>query len=470
MTSNETKSAIIGLYTDSARALIGAMLREPHMYNSFRIPAVWFQDTPYSAIAEGIEAVIKKSGAKTYTPSSVRIQSGASQKEVSELLTDRTPIEIAYELFTEKHELYVELLCAEVVDRESNAHTIQQIQKQIRSERLVMREGLVDAEEDIEKWAQSKIDGNSPSYPTIPPLNTLIENKAITHYTPTDLVIWAARPGMGKTQFVLNHINRYIEIQLPGAIFSLEMSGLQIQQRLLAMRTGQNGLKDWDGFSPDEKAAILKEAAIIKSAPVNIDTCSSLDQIERTCRVLKSKGELNWIIVDYIQLVRHSGKRNGNREQEVSEISRALKSLALELRTPVIALSQLSRAVETRGGTKRPQLSDLRESGSLEQDADIVGFLYRPAYYEILETADGRSTIIDSRTELQHAEVIIAKNRHGRLYTAATHYTPVLGYIDPVEESFENLEHSFAPEPAAANGMFPAITNGRLKNEDDLPF
>jgi hypothetical protein len=473
MTQSDHRTAITTLYHDSARALIGAMLREPHMYNSFRIPAVWFQDTQYSAIAEGIEAVIKISDGKTYTPNAVRIKAGVSQAEVSELLTDRTPIDVAYEIFTEKHELYIELLCAEVVDRETNANTIQALQKQIRSERLVMREGATQQDEDIETWAMAKVEGKSPTYPTVPPLKTLIENKALIHYTPTDLAIWAARPGMGKTQFVLNHLNNFIDIGLPGAMFSLEMSKLQIEQRLLAMRTGQNSLKEWDWLSPDEKAFILEQARVIKSAPINIDTCSSLDQIERTCRILHAKGELCWIIVDYIQLVRTPGKKNGNREQEVSEISRALKSLALELRVPVIALSQLSRAVETRGGTKRPQLSDLRESGSLEQDADIVGFLYRPAYYEVLEPGCHSAILLDDRTELQPVEVIIAKNRHGKLYTASVHYTPVRGFIDPPAFDLEAKTKEYKDSGSWETTVTPAQVFPEMPKPDtskDIPF
>ena len=106
----------------------------------------------------------------------------------------------------------------------------------------------------------------------------------------------------------------------------------------------------------------------------------------------------------------------------------------------------------------------------MDQDADIVGFLFRPAYYEVLEPGQHSEILLNERTELQPVEVIVAKNRHGRLYTASVHYTPVRGVIDPIEESFDDLERELVPNPVAANAMFPAITNGRLKDEDDLPF
>jgi len=185
---------IVVLYSEAARALIGAMLREPHMYNSFRIPAVWFQDTAYHAIAEGIEAVIRISAGKIYTPNAVRIQSGVRQAEISELLTDHTPIDLAYELFVEKHELYIELLCAEVVDRETNAHTIQSLQKQIRSERLVLREGEMSEKEDLMTWAIAKLEGHDPTYPTTPHLKTLTENNVIRHCINPRACSWQQSP------------------------------------------------------------------------------------------------------------------------------------------------------------------------------------------------------------------------------------------------------------------------------------
>ncbi len=464
MDTKQIQTEIVDQYFAASRALIGAMLREPHMYQSFRIPAIWFQDTPQTSIAKAIETVIELSGAKVYTASAVRIQSGVTASEITELMEDRTPIELAYEMFVPIYERYVETICANCVFNVPDAKAVQELQKQIRSERLVLREGAVSEKEDLMTWAIAKLEGHDPTYPTTPHLKTLTENNVIRHYAPGDLVIIAARPGMGKTQYMLNELDHFFNLGLPGAAFSLEMFRAQLQRRLLSMRTGKNTLADWSQFTEMERREILEQAARIKEMPVSIEMIRTIDEIERFARMKKQREGLEFILVDYLQLVVTSGKKNSNRQEDVSEVSRRLKSLAMELQVPVIALSQLSRAVETRGGTKRPMLSDLRESGSLEQDADIVKFLYRPAYYDILEDAEGRSIIMDKRTKLQHAEVIVAKNRHGDLYNAAVHYTPVKGFIDPVMEAFF----------AESTQQFPVcqspVTMPKVDTEKDLPF
>jgi len=230
-----------------------------------------------------------------------------------------------------------------------------------------------------------------------------------------DLIIIAARPSMGKTAFVLT-VARNAALfpdetkQTSVALFSLEMSDQQLIQRLLTMearvdaqaaRTGR--LKD------DEFKRLIEAASRLYQAKIFIDDSPGLSVMEMRskCRRLKNEHDIGLIIVDYLQLMRgNTNDRNSNREQEIAQISRGLKALAKELDVPVIALSQLSRAVEQRGGSKRPQLSDLRESGSIEQDADVVCFLYRPEYYGITTDDEGHSTA-------GIAEVIIGKQRNG---------------------------------------------------------
>jgi len=466
MDIKQIQTEIADQYFAASRALIGAMLREPHMYQSFRIPAIWFQDTPQAGIAKAIETVIELSGAKVYTASAVRIQAGVPASEITEIMEDRTPIELAYGMFIPIYERYVETICANCVFTVTDAKGIQELQKQIRSERLVLREGEVSEKEDLITWAIAKLEGHDPTYPTTPHLKTLTENNVIRHYAPGDLVIIAGRPGMGKTQYMLNKVDHFFNLGMPGAVFSLEMSRAQLQRRLLSMRTGKNTLADWSQFTEMERRDILEQAARIKEMPVSIETIRTIEEIERFARMKKQREGLEFILVDYLQLVVTSGKKNSNREQDVSEVSRRLKSLAMELQVPVIAISQLSRAVETRGGTKRPMLSDLRESGSLEQDADIVQFIYRPAYYEVLEPGSHSAILLDERTELQPVEVIIAKNRHGKLYTASVHYTPVRGFIDP--PAFDpNASAGQSSEPAHPQ-MFPAMP--KVDTDNYLPF
>ena len=232
-------------------------------------------------------------------------------------------------------------------------------------------------------------------------------------WQPSDLVILAARPGMGKTAFVLSMArNMAIEHDKKVAIFSLEMSSVQLITRIISSETGLNSEKLRKGDLTDYEWKNLTSGVVdLEKAKLFIDDTPALSVFDLRAKVrrLASTQGLDVIIIDYLQLMTVGGsKAQGNREQEISTISRSLKSIAKELNVPVIALSQLSRAVETRSTSKRPQLSDLRESGAIEQDADIVSFIYRPQYYQIEEWEDG------SPCE-NEAEIIIAKHRNGSL-------------------------------------------------------
>ena len=227
----------------------------------------------------------------------------------------------------------------------------------------------------------------------------------------SDLVIVAGRPSMGKTAFVLSLIrNASIDHNLPMGIFSLEMSSLQLVNRLISSEAELDSDKIRKGNLKDyEWQQLLHKTDLLQKAPIFIDDTPALSILElrAKARRLKSQHDIQCIIVDYLQLMTSEyGKTSGNREQEIASISRSLKAVAKELNIPVIALSQLSRAVETRGGDKRPVLSDLRESGSIEQDADMVMFIYRAEKYDITEDEDGESTI-------GVAELLLRKNRNG---------------------------------------------------------
>lgn len=229
----------------------------------------------------------------------------------------------------------------------------------------------------------------------------------------SDLVIIAARPGMGKTAFVVSALrNAAVDFNHAVAIFSLEMSSVQLVNRLISAEAELESEKIKKGNLADyEWEQLIHKTNKLSNAPIFIDDTPALSILElrAKCRRLKAQHDVQLIVIDYLQLMSgDSSKGGGNREQEIASISRALKGIAKELEVPVIALSQLSRAVETRGGDKRPQLSDLRESGSIEQDADMVMFLYRPEYYGITEDESGLPTI-------GTGEVIIAKHRNGSL-------------------------------------------------------
>ena len=234
----------------------------------------------------------------------------------------------------------------------------------------------------------------------------------------SDMVIIAARPGMGKTAFVVSALrNAAVDHGHAVAIFSLEMSSVQLVNRLISGEAELESEKIKKGnLAGHEWEQLVHKTADLTKAPIFIDDTPALSILElrAKCRRLKQQHDIQLVVIDYLQLMSgdssKSGGGSGNREQEIASISRALKNIAKELNVPVIALSQLSRAVETRGGDKRPQLSDLRESGSIEQDADMVMFLYRPEYYGITQDENGMPT-------QGIGEVIIAKHRNGSLDT-----------------------------------------------------
>jgi replicative DNA helicase len=237
----------------------------------------------------------------------------------------------------------------------------------------------------------------------------------------SDLIIIAARPGMGKTAFVLSLArNAAVKFKKPVAFFSLEMSSIQLVNRLISSETEITSEKIRKGqLAHHEWEQLNAKIVPITNAPIYIDDTPSLSifELRAKCRRLVAEKKVELIIIDYLQLmVAGTDNRSGNREQEISMISRSLKSISKELDIPIIALSQLSRAVESRGGVKKPQLSDLRESGAIEQDADMVMFIYRPEYYDLSEDESGNSTI-------GLAEIIVAKNRNGALKSVNLKFT-----------------------------------------------
>ncbi len=252
----------------------------------------------------------------------------------------------------------------------------------------------------------------------------------------SDLIIIAARPAMGKTAFTLAlGRNAAVDHNMPIAIFSLEMSALQLVNRLMSGEAHIPGEMLKKGTLDDNVwNQLTKKVEKLSSAPIYIDDTPGINifELRAKCRRLKMQYDIQMIIIDYLQLMSGTSDKKGNREQEISSISRSLKGIAKELNVPVIALSQLSRAVETRGGDKKPMLSDLRESGAIEQDADMVLFLYRPEYYGFDQDDQGNPTA-------GVAEVIIAKHRHGAIGTIRTRFISSLAKFtdQPIEASID---------------------------------
>ena len=307
-------------------------------------------------------------------------------------------------------------------------------------------------------------------------------DKLTSGWQPSDLIIVAARPGMGKTALTLSMAkNMAVNSGIPVAFFSCEMSSVQLITRLISSETGLSSEKLRTGkLEKHEWEQLNVKVKALEKAPLFIDDTPSLSifDLRAKARRLASQHGIKLIIIDYLQLMTAGGtQKGGNREQEISTISRNLKALAKELNIPVIALSQLSRAVETRGGSKRPLLSDLRESGAIEQDADIVSFIYRPEYYKIDEWDD------EERTPTQgQAEFIVAKHRNGGLENIRLKFIGNLGKFDNLDDfdsPFEfqskmnaNEDNPFITKnlPDANEAFGSSLNDGLPDSDNDVPF
>ncbi|MEI6433717.1 MAG: replicative DNA helicase [Bacteroidota bacterium] len=284
----------------------------------------------------------------------------------------------------------------------------------------------------------------------------------------SDLIIIASRPGMGKTAFALTMArNAAIDFRKPVAIFSLEMASVQLVTRLISSETEIPQEKLRKGNMEDHEWAQLNaRITSLIDAPLFIDDTAALSifDLRAKCRRLKAHHDVQMIIVDYLQLMQGSQDTRGNREQEISSISRSLKTLAKELNVPVIALSQLSRASEKRAAAAKPILSDLRESGSIEQDADMVLFIYRPEYYKIDTDEQGDSTA-------GVAEVLIAKNRNGPLKDVRLRF--ISKYAKFADADIDYSPQNTIPANESFDGSVRTRTVQSKMNTDDrhdVPF
>ena len=332
------------------------------------------------------------------------VPTSANVKYYAQIVADKSMLRKLIKLNDEiSNTCYAGKESLETILETTEKSMFQLLQQRNTGEYVPIRQVVLNALDKIEKASKSK--GTVTGIPT----GFIDLDYKLSGLQPSDLILVAARPSMGKTAFVLN-IAQYVAFKKDRAtaIFSLEMSKEQLVNRLFslesqvdaqALRTGNMKDSDWEKLI-EGAGSIGKSKLIIDDTPG-----ISVSELRSKCRKYKLEHGLDLIIIDYLQLMTGSvGKRSESRQQEISEISRSLKGLARELNVPVIALSQLSRAVESRPD-KRPMLSDLRESGAIEQDADVVMFIYRDEYYNK-----------DSEYKKQ-AEIIIAKQRNGPVGT-----------------------------------------------------
>ena len=313
----------------------------------------------------------------------------------------------------------------ESIMEQTEKSMFQLLQRRTTGDYVPIKQVVLNALDKIEKASKSK--GTVTGIPT----GFIDLDYKLSGFQPSDFILIAARPSMGKTAFVLN-IAQYMAFKKNKAvaIFSLEMSKEQLVNRMLSLESHVDAQKIRTGRLNDEEWMNLVEgSANIANSKLFIDDTPgiTLSAMRSKCRKLKMEHDIQIVIIDYLQLMSgNSNSSNASRQQEISDISRGLKALARELNVPVVALSQLSRAVEQRPD-HRPMLSDLRESGAIEQDADVVMFLYREGYYN-------RDL---SEAEQRVAEVIIAKQRNGPIGTVNLLWIPELTKFSDMERSAE---------------------------------
>ncbi len=279
-------------------------------------------------------------------------------------------------------------------------------------------------------------------------------DKITSGWQRADLIVIASRPSMGKTAFALSMArNIAVENNQAVAIFSLEMSAVQLTHRLIATETDLGSEKIRNGQLTENEWRQLEEITKrLSKAPIFVDVTPAITMttLRSKCLKLKAEENISLVVVDYLQLMSSPSELQVNREQEVSQIARGLKTLARELNLPIIVLSQLNRSVEMRSGDKRPQLSDLRDSGSIEEHADIVIFIHRPEKMGISEDAEGNST-------KGLAEIILAKHRNGETTDVELRFREQLArFEEPL--SFLNTRSGFD------------IKNVNRGNDDFAPF
>ncbi len=281
-------------------------------------------------------------------------------------------------------------------------------------------------------------------------------------WQPGDLIIVAARPSMGKTAFVLSMArNMTVHHKIPLAFFSLEMGAEQLVSRLFVSESNIDSKKLKTGkLTKDEYKHLNQCIQTLAQAPMFIDDTPALSIFEfrSKARRLRSTHKIECIVIDYLQLMVGPPETRGMREQEVSSISRSLKAIAKEIGVPILALSQLNRSVETRGGTKRPQLSDLRESGAIEQDADLVTFIHRPEYYGLTEDEEGNPT-------QGVAEIIVAKHRNGATDTVRLRFRKEQARFCDLEDDYT---HNEIPQIVTYSSKLNSSQNSQLPPNDDF--
>jgi replicative DNA helicase len=452
----------VNQYKQAAEILFASILREPHIFAqvSHKMHPVWFSETRYKGAAV---TLWKQHHSQTRQYSTYSICDETAPEAHLIFVQSQhieTPLQLAFDMFVPIYRRYVEYKCTlvalEYLGKDMDAETIRRKQDEYRQNSMAYLTDQEPTNAALENWIETKLSGNEPDHICKPSLKTLINNGHLRGFEGGDYVLIIGRPGMGKTHFVLDQIHNFAKAGARGVFISLDMSTLQIQKRMVGKLTGVNPVAKWTQLTPAEIADINKAKEYLTTWPVvMLDTVRNIDELVSIIYAENYKEPLCWIVVDYIQQIQKPVVKM--REQEVAQVSMTLKHMGKVLNIPVIALAQLSRSVETRGGDKRPIASDMRDTGQLEQDATIIIAPYRAEYYNILEDDQGNSTV-------GKAEIIFLKNQKDGLYKpSVVGFDGIKGFFDLTD----NFEQSYFAKEVPA---MPQAVFNRPKNDDDIPF
>lgn len=429
-------------YRTAAEVLFAAILREPHIFAAVahKVHPAWWKQTKYDKAACAVFEQHYGTG-KSYSAYTVCKPGGdVNEKDLFEIQGRHadTDLNAALDFFLPIYRQWVEFRASQFAQHGiSQNWEAEQIRRAADDFRRDSHAYITQAENGNEKlieWVKTKLSGNEIDYKCKPSLKTLIWSGQKRAYEPGEFVLVMARPAMGKTHFILDELDNFSRNGARGVFISMDMSKLQVQKRMIGKLTGINPAATWVGLSDSEILAISQTTEYIDNWPVVIvDDTVGLSEIISIIHAENYKSPIDYICVDYIQQIK-TGEKRISEEKEVGDVSGALKHLGKVLGIPILAVCQLSRAVETRGGSKRPQLSDLRGSGKLEQDATVVIAPYRAEYYGILEDENGKS--LQGR-----GEIIFLKNQNDGIFQPkVVGFDGIKGWYDIEQDPYEYHE------------------------------
>lgn len=429
-------------YRTAAEVLFAAILREPHIFAAcaHKIHPAWWKQTKYDKCAcAAFEQFYGPS--KSYSAYTVCKPGGdVTEKDLFEIQARHgdTDLNAALDFFLPIYRQWVEYRAAQFAQHGINqgweAEQIRRAADDFRRDSMAYMTQAETGNKKLIEWVTTKLSGNEVEYKCKPSLKTLIRHGHKRAYEPGEFVLIMARPGMGKTHFILDELDNFSRNGARGVFISMDMSKLQVQKRMIGKLTGINPAVTWTGLFDDEIQAIETATKYIDSWPVVIvEDTVSLSEIISLVHAENYKSPIDYLCVDYIQQIK-TGEKRIPEEKEIGDVSGALKHLGKILNIPILAVCQLSRAVETRGGNKRPQLSDLRGSGKLEQDATVVIAPYRAEYYGIIEDENGNSLV-------GKGEIIFLKNQNDGLFQPKiVGFDGIKGWYDIEQDPFEYHE------------------------------